>query len=78
LRDARSHHFAHIEIVLEKDPPTYAGLLRRFDVEPSRFCMVGNSVRSDILPVMALGGHGVHIPYELLCGVSQRVPLELK
>ena len=61
-----AHHFAHIEIVLEKDPPTYAGLLRRFDVEPSRFCMVGNSVRSDILPVMALGGHGVHIPYELL------------
>ena len=61
-----AHHFAHIEIVLEKDPETYSRLLERFAVDPSRFCMVGNSVRSDILPVMALGGHGVHIPYELL------------
>ena len=42
------------------------GLLRRFGVEPHRFLMVGNSVRSDILPVMALGGHGVHVPYHLL------------
>ena len=61
-----AHHFEFIEIVLEKDPDTYRRLLSRFDVEPSRFCMVGNSVRSDILPVMSLGGHGVHIPYELL------------
>jgi putative hydrolase of the HAD superfamily len=45
---------------------TYARLLERFEVEPERFCMVGNSVRSDILPVMSLGGHGVHVPYELL------------
>jgi putative hydrolase of the HAD superfamily len=60
------HHFEHLEIVLEKDPEVYAKLLQRFDVAPSRFCMVGNSVRSDILPVMALGGCGVHIPYHLL------------
>ena len=52
--------------MLEKDTETYSRLLERFAVDPSRFCMVGNSVRSDILPVMALGGHGVHIPYELL------------
>jgi putative hydrolase of the HAD superfamily len=61
-----AHHFEFVEIVLEKDPGTYRRLLARFDVEPSRFCMVGNSVRSDILPVMSLGGHGVHIAYELL------------
>lgn len=59
------HHFTDIEIVLEKDPPIYAELLDRFGVEPSRFCMVGNSVRSDVLPVMALGGHAVHVPYHL-------------
>jgi putative hydrolase of the HAD superfamily len=35
-------------------------------VAPDRFLMVGNSVRSDILPVMALGGHAVHVPYHLL------------
>jgi putative hydrolase of the HAD superfamily len=61
-----AHHFEHLEVVLEKDTDTYAGLFRRFGVEPHRFLMVGNSVRSDILPVMALGGHGVHVPYHLL------------
>ena len=59
------HHFSDIEIVLEKDPPAYAKLLDRFGVEPDRFCMVGNSVKSDVLPVMALGGHAVHVPYHL-------------
>jgi len=61
-----AHHFDHLEVVLEKDAETYAGLLARFGVDPSRFLMVGNSVRSDILPVMALGGHAVHVPYHLL------------
>ena len=59
------HHFDEIDIVLEKDPATYAKVLRRVGVEPARFCMVGNSVRSDVLPVMALGGHAVHIPYHI-------------
>ena len=59
------HHFADIEIVLEKDPQIYAKILARIGVSPERFCMVGNSVRSDVLPVMALGGHAVHIPYHL-------------
>lgn len=59
------HHFSDIEIVLEKDPPIYAKLMRRFGVHPDRFLMVGNSVRSDILPVMAIGGHAVHVPYHL-------------
>ena len=66
-----SHHFDHLEIVLEKDVDTYAGLLRRFDVAPDRFLMVGNSVRSDILPVLALGAHAVHVPYHLLWDLEQ-------
>lgn len=61
-----AHHFEQIDIVLEKDPPTYAGILQKVGVDPARFCMVGNSVRSDILPVLSLGGHGVHIPYPIL------------
>lgn len=60
------HHFEHVEVVLEKDAETYARLLRRFGVTPEHFVMVGNSVRSDVLPVMALGGHAVHVPYHLL------------
>ncbi len=59
------HHFADIEIVLEKDTETYRRILDRLQVRPERFCMVGNSVRSDILPVMALGGCAVHVPYHL-------------
>jgi putative hydrolase of the HAD superfamily len=59
------HHFSDIEIVLEKDAEIYTRLLGRFGVEPDRFCMVGNSVRSDVLPVMAIGGHAVHVPYHL-------------
>jgi putative hydrolase of the HAD superfamily len=58
--------FDDIEIVSEKDETTYRRVLRRFGVEPSRFLMVGNSVRSDILPVLNVGGRAVHIPHEHL------------
>ena len=61
-----AHHFTDIEIVLEKDPGQYDRLFRKFGVPAERICMVGNSVRSDILPVMALGGTAVHVPYPLL------------
>ncbi|TZF91452.1 HAD family hydrolase [Lysobacter lacus] len=57
--------FRRIEIVSEKDVPTYARLLEELGVEPHEFAMVGNSLRSDIAPVVALGGWGVHVPYHL-------------
>jgi putative hydrolase of the HAD superfamily len=55
--------FRRIEIVSEKDAATYARLFTEFDIAPSQFAMVGNSLRSDIAPVLALGGWGVHVPY---------------
>ncbi|MDR7192356.1 HAD family hydrolase [Luteimonas terrae] len=55
--------FRRIEIVSEKDPPTYARLLSEFDIDAGQFLMIGNSLRSDIAPVLALGGWGVHMPY---------------
>ena len=55
--------FPRIEIVSEKDPPTYSRVLAEFGVDPSQFVMVGNSLRSDIEPVVRLGGWGVHLPY---------------
>ena len=58
-------HFRHVEIVSEKDAGAYGRLFRRHAIEPARFLMVGNSLKSDILPVLALGGAGVHIPYHL-------------
>ena len=59
-------HFDGVEIVAEKDPATYAGILHRHGVEPATFCMVGNSVRSDVLPVLEIGGAALHVPYEYL------------
>jgi putative hydrolase of the HAD superfamily len=59
------HHFTDIEIVLEKDPDTYAKILHRLGVKPDRFLMIGNSVRSDVLPVLAIGGHAIHVPYHI-------------
>jgi putative hydrolase of the HAD superfamily len=61
-----AHHFQRVEIVLEKDPATYDRVFREVGVDPERVCMVGNSVRSDVLPVIALGGTAVHVPYPLL------------
>jgi len=59
------HHFEHIRVVLEKDVANYRDLLDEWGIDPSRFLMVGNSVRSDILPILELGGHGVHVPYHV-------------
>jgi putative hydrolase of the HAD superfamily len=57
--------FRHIEIVSQKTAPVYQSLLERYSVSPGRFLMVGNSLRSDILPVLEIGGHAVYIPHEL-------------
>ena len=57
--------FPRIEIVSEKDPPTYARVLAEFGIDATQFVMVGNSLRSDIEPVVRLGGWGVHMPYPL-------------
>ena len=59
-----AHYFEAIEVVSEKDPETYARVAARHRIEPGRLMMVGNSVRSDVAPVVAIGGFGVHIPYK--------------
>ena len=56
--------FDRIAIVSEKDEAVYGRILAEDGVPPEAFLMVGNSVRSDILPVLALGGSAVHIPYD--------------
>jgi putative hydrolase of the HAD superfamily len=57
--------FRYVEIVTDKTPESYAALLERYQLDPARFLMVGDSLRSDILPVIALGGCAVHIPYHI-------------
>jgi len=55
--------FQAIDIVSEKNIRTYERILRRHEIEPADFLMVGNSVKSDVLPILALGGSAVHLPY---------------
>jgi putative hydrolase of the HAD superfamily len=62
-RSGLTHCFKYIEILSNKRQEDYAAILTRYRIEPSRFLMVGNSLRSDILPVLALGGQAVYIPY---------------
>jgi putative hydrolase of the HAD superfamily len=57
--------FHRIEIVSEKDTRTYARVIEELGVAPERFVMVGNSMRSDIAPVVDLGGWGVLVPYHI-------------
>ena len=61
LRD----HFRFVEVVSEKSPAVYSAILSRHGIEPERFLMIGNSVRSDVLPVIAAGGWAAHVPAEL-------------
>ena len=60
--------FHGVDIVSEKDARTYERILKRHGVEPRNFLMVGNSLRSDILPVLALGAAAVHVPYRITWG----------
>jgi putative hydrolase of the HAD superfamily len=60
-----SERFERVEIVSEKDRATYSRIVGAMDSRPDAFCMVGNSVRSDIAPVLELGGAGVHVPYHV-------------
>ncbi|MCU1497964.1 MAG: haloacid dehalogenase [Acidimicrobiales bacterium] len=65
LASGISDRFERLEIVAEKDPATYRRVIASMGVEPASFCMVGNSVRSDVLPVLEVGAHAVHIPYHV-------------
>ena len=57
------HYFHHIEIMSEKQEADYRKLIRHLDITPDEFLMIGNSLKSDVMPVLALGGHAIHIPY---------------
>jgi len=65
VKSGLAGRFHLVEIVSEKDRSTYETIFRRHAIAPDRFLMVGNSLKSDILPVLALGGAGAHVPYHL-------------
>jgi putative hydrolase of the HAD superfamily len=58
-----AERFAHIEVVSRKNPETYRRIFAGQGLAPAEVVMVGNSIPSDILPILEIGGYGVHIPY---------------
>lgn len=64
-RSGLASHFEHVEIVSDKQSVNYATILDRHRIAPRRFLMVGNSLRSDVLPVLELGASAVYVPHEL-------------
>lgn len=58
-----SHYFHHIEIMSEKGEADYRKLIRHLDIPASEFMMIGNSLKSDVIPVLNIGGHAIHVPY---------------
>ncbi|MDD2197834.1 MAG: HAD family hydrolase [Bacteroidales bacterium] len=57
------HYFHHIEIMSDKKISDYQKLLKHLDCQPENFLMLGNSIKSDIIPVLDLGANAAHIPY---------------
>lgn len=58
-------YFHHIEIMSDKKESDYQKLLKHLDCKPENFLMLGNSIKSDILPVLEIGGSAAHIPYHV-------------
>ncbi|MGC5746550.1 HAD family hydrolase [Chryseobacterium sp. NFX27] len=58
-------YFHHIEIMSDKKEADYQKLLKHLDCQPEQFLMLGNSIKSDILPVLEIGGFAAHIPYHV-------------
>lgn len=59
------HYFHHIEIMSDKKEADYKKLIKHLDIKPEEFLMIGNSLKSDVLPVINIGGHAIHVPYHI-------------
>ena len=57
------NYFHHIEVMADKQEVNYEKLLKRLEINADEFFMIGNSLKSDVLPVLNIGGHAVHIPF---------------
>ena len=73
-RSGLTDFFTDVEIVSDKNSETYEKILSRHNIAASRFIMIGNSMRSDIVPVVQIGGHAVHIPYHTTWDHEQKHP----
>lgn len=78
VKSGLEKYFHHIEIMSDKRIVDYQKLIKHLDCKPQDFLMVGNSIKSDILPVLELGAHAIHVPYHTTWAyeqVSQKIEL---
>jgi len=77
LKSGLADYFHHIEIMSEKKEPDYQKLVKHLDIPPEDLVMIGNSIKSDILPVLNIGGYGIHVPYHMTWEL-EKVDTEIK
>lgn len=70
-RSGLASSFDVLEVVQKKDVTTYADLFERHAIKAENFVMIGNSIPSDVVPVLELGGFGVHVPYPMTAVFEQ-------
>ncbi len=56
-------YFHHIEVMSDKKATDYCKLLSHLDIKPEEFLMIGNSLKSDILPLVEIGANAIHVPF---------------
>jgi putative hydrolase of the HAD superfamily len=76
-RSGLSRYFHQVEIVSEKTPQSYRKILKRHGLRPDQFVMIGNSLRSDILPVLEIGAYAIHIPAQITWAHEQVAAAEV-
>lgn len=69
-------YFHHVEIMSDKKEEQYSRMLAHLDVAPGEFLMVGNSLKSDVLPVLNLGGYAIHVPFHVTWQHEELLPHE--
>ncbi len=77
VKSGLSKYFHHIEVMSDKQPANYMKLVKHLDISSARFLMVGNSLKSDILPVLEIGGRAIHIPFHTTWAHEQ-IDIEIK
>ena len=63
IKSGLEKYFHHIEVMSDKQPKNYQKLITHLDITPSQFLMIGNSLKSDVLPVLEIGSYAIHIPF---------------
>ncbi|HEX9710169.1 MAG TPA: HAD family hydrolase, partial [Candidatus Thermoplasmatota archaeon] len=77
-RSGLGEHFTHVEVVARKDRATYERIVGAHGLAPREFVMVGDSLRSDVVPVAEMGGHAIHVPYATSWAHERVEPVRLE